>query len=580
MSAIYEVAKPETVKGLLDRINESEIALPHFQRSFVWSLDKSRSLLVNMMQGYPAGAMLAIRLDSSNRGMMFKIRNIENAPSLVKNKQVSLVLDGQQRLTSLYHALYGHGEYRHYLDFEKLRKDPKDIESALISLRLASKKEKAVAERYSVFEEQAKCLMMPLSILQDGAAAFGKWSIEVSHSHQAKESRELDALFKQIEKSIVSPLLDYEFPWIVLKSDTPDIAIASVFDAINNTGQRLSIFDLVVARTWKSGESTIQDKWNEALESVDGKESLLGDYEVDPVYALNVCALLTTKIVDGKLSKDPACGRGEILRLKKHDISTHWDDAIYGLNRALFVLVQNGGLLAKKWLPYEPLLIPMAAVFAMQRGAKRGKDVGRTVESVMRWYWCTCLTSEYDQGAMAKAARDYKQLIEWINGGDTPAVVSGIIVKDVVNKLHSTTPKNGALYKALMCLLSCRHPMDMLHRQPITPLSLSQYKIDDHHVFPKAFLGSSKQRGATYVNSILNRTLIDAQSNRELGKTAPSKYFGKIKGSTTAAKYKMLIESHLISQECQVHLSRDNFEGFLNARANVFESRIQEVTSG
>src|SRR5258708_16564261 len=105
---------PKSLKGdLLNLIHVREIALPDFQRDFVWQPGPTNALIISLAKRFPAGSLL--RIESSHEG--FAPRAFEGAPPLNGHHPKYLVLDGQQRLTSLYQTLYGTGDHLSYVDF-------------------------------------------------------------------------------------------------------------------------------------------------------------------------------------------------------------------------------------------------------------------------------------------------------------------------------------------------------------------------------------------------------------------------------------------------------------------------------
>ena len=116
---IYEDTNPRELSELLSEVNTGSAVLPEFQRNFVWDPPDVASLLVSIMEGYPAGSVLRIR----NTNDYFQWRRFQGASAATAIKPVFLVLDGQQRLTSLYQALYGVGEERFFVVLELVKDD-------------------------------------------------------------------------------------------------------------------------------------------------------------------------------------------------------------------------------------------------------------------------------------------------------------------------------------------------------------------------------------------------------------------------------------------------------------------------
>ncbi len=113
---IFEDTNPRSLKELLGQINSGESVLPDFQRDFVWDPNETQELIVSIANNYPAGSLLRVR----NTQNLFAYREFQGAPALNSRRPTYLVLDGQQRLTSLYQAFFGVGEHRYFLDVRRL----------------------------------------------------------------------------------------------------------------------------------------------------------------------------------------------------------------------------------------------------------------------------------------------------------------------------------------------------------------------------------------------------------------------------------------------------------------------------
>src|SRR5882672_11089111 len=161
--SIFEDTNPKALKDLLGEINSRTTALPDFQRDFVWEPGATQELIVSIANNYPAGSILRVR----DTKRVFAAREFEGAPVLNGQKHTFLVLDGQQRLTSLYQAFFGVGEHRYYLDLKKLVEGA-DFEEAISHERAMTKRVKARAS----FDFQAKELILPLNVLKGGAGGF------------------------------------------------------------------------------------------------------------------------------------------------------------------------------------------------------------------------------------------------------------------------------------------------------------------------------------------------------------------------------------------------------------------------
>src|SRR5262249_48734425 len=168
---IFEDTNPRALKDLLAEIHNRTTVLPDFQRDFVWEPSATQELIISIANNYPAGSILCVR-DATR---VFAAREFEGAPSLNGAHHTFLVLDGQQRLTSLYQAFFGVGEHCYFLDLRKLI-DGADFEEAIFHMRATTK----WAKVHEDFEAQARELLLPLSVLKGGAGGFGQWSRKVA----------------------------------------------------------------------------------------------------------------------------------------------------------------------------------------------------------------------------------------------------------------------------------------------------------------------------------------------------------------------------------------------------------------
>jgi uncharacterized protein with ParB-like and HNH nuclease domain len=133
--SLFEDTNPRELKELLGQIHARVAALPDFQRDFVWDPSATQELVVSIVRNYPAGSLLRIR----NTHDLFACREFQGGPPLNGHRPTFLVLDGQQRLTSLYQAFYGVGDHRYYLRVRDLMAAPTLRKASSISASTQSK---------------------------------------------------------------------------------------------------------------------------------------------------------------------------------------------------------------------------------------------------------------------------------------------------------------------------------------------------------------------------------------------------------------------------------------------------------
>jgi hypothetical protein len=257
---------------MLEQLHSGEIALPDFQRSFVWAPDATRELIVSLIRGFPAGNLLFLQ----GGGARFKARTAEEAPE--SHVQPSyLILDGQQRLTSLYQAFFGVGHSRFFLDVGSLLSGA-EVEDSVRVLPADR------TEALSASETQAIALMMPLLRIRDGGSI--RWIDSVVRARDDEDPDRVRDLLYDVQHTYIDPLRDYAFPVTVLPEFTELEAVCTIFETLNRTGKPLTTFELISARVFTGGVS-LHDYWTVAKSDY----PILEDFDIDPVYLLQVIAL-------------------------------------------------------------------------------------------------------------------------------------------------------------------------------------------------------------------------------------------------------------------------------------------------
>lgn len=516
---------------LLAQLESGQLALPDFQRSFVWAPDATRELLVSMIRSFPAGALLFLQ----DGGSTFKPRAVEEAPAL-QSQPSMLVLDGQQRLTSLYQALYGVGQSRFFLDIGALISgaDANDAVRVFSAERAA---------RFESLEAQAHALLMPLSAIRDGGS--GDWRDGVVEIRKDEDESRVRRLLRDVDKAFIEPLVQYSFPVTVLPPETELEAVCTIFETLNRTGKPLTPFELISARAFAGGLS-LYDYWAATLE----RHPVLADFGVEPYYVMQAIAL--------RLGL--SCKRSSVLGLTANEIDEQWGEATSDMAAAVSLLRDECGVLVAKWLPYRPMLIPLASAWREVTHSQGPEQAARRA-MLKRWFWCASFTGEYESSSATLAERDSPILRAWLAGGPPPPVVADF--EWDAERWRTVTVKQQGLYRSTIALTLTQHPRDFHTGAPLTREVIEANKVDDHHVFPRGHL-ADVGRGAD-VDSVLNHCLIDRATNVSIGKKAPSVYLQEIRNALGAELDQVLASQMLPAGEASP-LASDDFDGFLALR--------------
>lgn len=506
-------------------------------------------------QQLPGGNLLRVR----DVKRVFAAREFEGAPALDGRKHTFLVLDGQQRLTSLYQAFYGVGEHRYYLALKKLLEGA-DFEEAIFH---KGDKTKWVKARES-FDLQAKELILPLSVLKGGAGGFLQWLLQVTNPMpQDERTRLLDSLTK-INDLWIKTIDDYHFPVVTLSDRAEADALCTIFETLNRTGVKLGVFELLTARFW-SQNIKLRELWTKARE----EHPVIEQFEVDPYYVLQAISLASRRA--------PSCKRGDVLNLEAADIQGWWPKVVAGLAAGLDILRDDCKVVLPKWLPYQTMLAPLAAVLA-KSGVPKTPEAGAQREKLKRWFWCAVFGQAYESAPNSQSAKDVVDLVNWLSGGTLPETVSAFRFDP--KALRDVTPRQRSIYRGTICLIlgNGTGARDFYTQAVITGKLMVAQGIDDHHVFPSNFLETTKGiKSARQRDCVLNRTLIDRTTNQMINDRAPSMYMADIR-KTQGFPFDAVLASHCLPTGADAPFWTDDYDAFLAWREDRLWQEIKRVT--
>lgn len=570
MATLYEDTNAHELRTLLEEIHNGVSVLPEFQRDFVWDAPAVAELILSVASNFPAGSILRIR----NSKAYFASRRFDGAPA-PKSTPTFLVLDGQQRQTSLYQAFYGVGPNRFFIDIGMLIAGD-DLEDALFhcradkapATRLLPKDETADASAVAL-SRQAAALVFPLGSLRGSLDAFNTWKGEViKHRPEREDAAALMALFSKLDEVAsrwIAPIHAYRFPVVTLSDETSAEAICTIFETLNRTGVKLSPFELLTARFFPQNIN-LRTLWSEAKQ----RHPVIEEFDLDPYVVLQAITLRVTKPVSVK--------RGALMNLTGDQIRAYWDETTKALADALTFLREECGVITPKWLPYGSMLAPLAAIVADQPLSRAGAGAGARRARLKCWFLRASLGQHYESAANRRAELDVEQLPVWFAGGAAPDSVNSFRFDPA--DLEQITPRQRATYRALMCLVMAGGARDFHSNQRMTAALMRTSDVDDHHLFPLDFLGETNRRSPNpRYDNILNRTLIDAGTNRSIGANSPALYLNLIDAVQGRAQVDEILASHGIADDACDALRAGAFDAFLDHRRAYFASLIDAATS-
>lgn len=555
---------------LLEDIQKGHIQLPDFQRGWVWDDNHIRSLLASISLSYPIGAVMF--LETGDDGVRFRPRLIEGVTLAQPPKPDFLILDGQQRLTSVYLSLISNKpvptrtdknqdiERYYFLDMRMCLSPQTDRFDAIISVpaerMIKSDFGRKTELDVSTRQQEYELGMFPAQLLFD-IARRDEWRMGF-YEHFGYEPTKIQ-FYNEFERQIWQRFYQYKVPVIVLVRGTPKEAVCQVFEQVNTGGVTLSVFELMTA-TFAADDFALREDWRQRQQQLD-HDRYRAVREFDATSFLTSVTLLSSYQRHLATGSAVSCKRKDVLNLTLAEYKRNADLIGEGMKQAARLLAQLK-IFDDRSLPYSTQLIPLAAICAVL-GRRFEQEPIR--QKLAQWYWCGVFGELYGGANETRFGLDLPDVIRWIDGGDTPRTIRDANFSPT--RLLSMQSRLSAAYKGLMALLmkeknGCK---DFESGDTIEVTTYFSRAVDIHHIFPKAYCERTKLLRSQW-NSAVNKTPLTYSTNRQIGGDAPSIYLPRIErrnGMSEAALDNILV-THAINPSL---LRQDHFGGFLRDRA-------------
>jgi len=567
---------------ILKDVNSGKIQLPDFQRGWVWDDDRIKGIIASVAKSFPIGAVML--LETGNENIRFKTKPVEGVVGLNGTKPEMLILDGQQRITSLYQAIMtnrvvntrnskGYEIKRwYYIDMVKALDTDSDLEEAIFSIN----ENKIITENIgrdiildlSTEENEFKNLMYPVSMVDN----YDEWRTKFIEYWDY--DRDKIKFWNEFEKKIIKGFNGYNLPVIVMKKENTKEAVCQVFEKVNTGGVSLTVFELLTA-SFASDEFDLKANWEDIKNKFKPYKILNNTSNTDIIQAITLYSTFNKRlaaITSGLTENIPSVSakRKEMLNLTLSEYLKYRDEIVEGFIKSSKILVENH-IFNSRDLPYSTQLVPMAAILA--KLGDKIDNVGNK-NKLMRWFWCGVFGELYGSANETRYALDMIQVTDWIeNNAEEPKTIYDANFSP--SRLNTLRTRNSAAYKGVYALMMDENTKDWLSATKIDFSTYFSESIDIHHIFPVAWCEKNNIPRNDF-DCIINKTPLSGRTNRIVSGDAPSKYLERLKkrAGVSDSEFNDILRSHVVSPD---YMYKDDFYGFFNNRKEQILQRIEKA---
>ncbi len=508
----------------MHNVAEGKYRIPRFQRTYVWRQKKVIELFDSIYKEYPIGSFFLWRADGEYKALFREVPGLD-VPPIQDQDQVYFIIDGQQRITSLYVTLTG--ETVSGTDYGRICFDVEQ-------------------EKFSHRKPDGKRHISVQSI----------WGPDALDLFEAVAPEHRDAL-KRCWKIL------QVYPISVVEVRGKDLrAVCDIFQRINQSGQRLDRFDLVSAMTF-SPEFDLRTRFqDDIIEPL--KQTGFG--AIDPSIITQLLALL----------QFGQCTEQHEFALKGEHIRKHWDDVKESVPLAAATLRKSMGAMTADYLPYNAVFTLLSYCYANMDDRSL---TAAQLEWVKKWFWRASFGQHYGGAAPSIMTRE-RPMFEKLAAGGIPELDVRVTLTTADLVKTRITWRSSAVRNAFLCLMAINGPRHLKNGEELDLVNgdISDFtKAEKHHIFPVAFLGGSTSSGADS-HALPNFCFLPSELNKEVRDSEPAKYIPEYQKKNP--DFEKTARSHLIPLGPDSGIAENDYVTFLKSRAELIMSEIARVCGG
>ena len=520
-----EIINNWNLSRVFQELEQGNMRIPRFQRSYVWERSKIVKLLNSIYHEFPIGSFFLWEADTAMEGFCRDITEF-GFPDKPAGNRFSFILDGQQRITSLYVALRG--------------KTLQGTDYRVICFNLDKKV-------FKIPTLKTEPNNIPAWKLFD-QGEFQNLLIEYAASGERDKAQTL---------SEVKTIFD-NYPVSIIFSKNMSLdEVVTIFERINQGGKRLSLFDLVHASVW-SQDFDLRDK--------------ISEFNDEP--AIKLWGRIDNEIFTQSLALNTSndCVKTHQLGLKNEDCKNAWTRTTECIRLAVDFLKNQWGVQGVEIIPYQNIIPVLQYYFYI---TNESTVLPEHKQALTDWFWTLTFSNRYSSSTLTKMTNDARWIKRLVQDSSATRVFTVKLMLDDLRKIrmgNRSVIKNGVL-----CLMARRKPVDFDNGNLVTldkTNASRQNSKENHHFFPYS-LASKMGIKQEEINSLLNFAFISKHLNLDISNKYPSHYLQEYASANSALAEHLL--SHFITQAAYQAALQDDFQTFIKERGNAILTAINNV---
>jgi len=528
------------ISELLSEVTSRDLVLPEFQREYVWNREQARQLMVSLLKGYPVGSLLFWKT-----GDPPELKNVDELPDRLGTVQV--ILDGQQRLTTLF--LLMAGAVPPYYTERDIQNDPRDLcfnlDTGEFQYYLKSRMEKD-----PLWQRVVDCFNPDHEI---NVFAIGKQLANGDDNRALKLAEHYHANLTRLRN-----IRERDVPHQTVPSNATITEAIDIFDRTNSQGTKLTDAELALTH--------VTAKWAEARRVLKDKIAELEKrhFHFDLTFMIRALTAIT-------------CRRAlfeTIHERSREDVESGWRRLSKRLDYLVTTLPSQAFIHSTDDLATQNVLVPLLLYLDLHEGAFAND---RAMRHAWHWLYAAQMWQRYTSQTDQRLEHDLSIVVR----EDWPWQT---LCNQIIDQRGRIEVKPADLegrwishpmFKMAVVTAKAHGAIDWFNGAPLGTVFGKSYQLHAHHIFPQALLyqngyDSDNHLHRKVINEIANRAFLTAETNLKLSDTPPSEYLPDVQ-----AKYPEALTRQFVPVEPSLW-TVDRFSDFLAARREIIARKINE----